>query len=404
MRRGSLVGFAAVLLVGLIACQEKLAAPGECPGICPGDRSGIADTVLTATPGQDSTYVGFVARGAGNSLRLTNGLDGAQERAVVRFVRLPDSVLIGDTLRPYTTDSAAITFALLGRDSLATGLSVDIYRVPQAPALDSTTSFSQIEAGLIPANFVANIPIPDNTRSGTFRKVFAGAELAQIQIPAADTGVLALAYRLSSPTPTGIRIGSNASGTSGPGFVTYLTAAVGDTIQTEALPRLIGFNGFVAQSAQTIDSSSTITVGGAPSARALLRFTLPNRIRDSTTIIRATLELTPLVPINGLPNDSLALDVRALLSDLGAKSPRLASNPAQILLAYLTVGSADTVRVDVTSLVTLWQPPNRLPQSLFVALQPEGSSFSVPVFGSSRMGVAPRLHITYVLPYPFETP
>jgi hypothetical protein len=402
--RAAACAVVAAALLALVACQEKLAAPGECPGICPGDRSGVADTVLTATPGLDSTYVGFVARGGGNSLRLTNGLDGAQERGIVRFVRLPDSVLVGDTLRPYTTDSVAIAFTVLGRDTLVPGLSVDLFRVPQAPTIDSTTTFAQIESGLTPANFVANIPIPDNTRSGTFRKVFSGAELPLIQIPAADTGVLTLAYRLSAPVATGLRIGSSAAGSSGPSFITYLTTAVGDTVQTEALPRLVGYNGFVAQSPQVIDSASTITVGGSPSARALVRFSLPPRIRDSTTIIRATLELTPLAPINGLPNDSVAVEVRALLSDLGAKSPRLASNTGQILLGYLTVGSSDTVRVDVTPLITLWQPPNRLPQSLFLALQPEGSSFSVPVFGSTRLGVAPRLHITYVLPYPFETP
>ena len=64
----------------------------------------------------------------------------------------------------------------------------------------------------------------------------------------------------------------------------------------------------------------------------------------------------------------------------------------------------DTDRADVTSLDTLWQPPNHLPPALFLALQPEGSSFTQAVYGSTRQGVAPRLRLTYVLPYPFETP
>ncbi len=402
--RGSRLAMTALALTLLLGCQEKLATPGECPGLCPGDRSAVSDTAITAVPGQDSTFGGYVARGEGNSLQLSNGLDATQARGMARFVRRDDSVLVRDTLRSYAIDSVSLGFTVLGRDSLATGLSVELYRLPQPATIDSTTTFAQVEAALTPGNLLATVPVPDGLRSGPLQVVFKGATLPQIQLPAADTGVLALAYRLVSPTTTALRIGSAAAGSAGPSFVTYLTANVADTaLQHRALPRIVAFSSFVSSQTETTDST-TITVGGIPSARALLRFALPARIRDSTTIIRATLELTPLAPVTGLPNDSLALDVRALLSDLGAKSPRLASNSSQILLAYLTVGFADTLRVDVTSLVKLWQPPSRLPMSLFLALQPEGSSFSRAVFGSTRRGVAPRLLVTYVGAYPFETP
>ena len=49
--------------------------------------------------------------------------------------------------------------------------------------------------------------------------------------------------------------------------------------------------------------------------------------------------------------------MRAVLADLGAKSPRLSNPTTRILTSLLTVGSADTVRVDVTSLVGLWRCP-----------------------------------------------
>jgi hypothetical protein len=106
----------------------------------------------------------------------------------------------------------------------------------------------------------------------------------------------------------------------------------------------------------------------------------------------------------GLPGDTVALDVRSVLADLGAKSPRLSNPATRVLTSLLTLGSTDTVRVDVTTLVDLWQDPSRLPPALFLALQPEGSSFSQAVFGSTRQGVSPRLRLTYVLPFPFETP
>lgn len=401
------LGAAALTLAG---CQEKLAAPGDCPGICPGDRSVVFDTLVTPIVGADSTYGpgnvgGYVSAGEGSSLRVSNGLAGAEQFGVAHFVARPDSVVISGTSYAYTIDSVLVSVTLLRRDPAATGLTLEIYRLSSPATVDSSRTFAQVQADLTPANLLAAIPIPDTLQSGVVRKLFSGAELATIAIPPADAGVLALGYRLTAPTPTGIRIGSSAAGTAGPNFLTYFTPVATDTalLHQPPLPRIVLYNGFVSSVSGTPDST-TITVGGVPSSRALLRFNIPARIRDSSTIIRATLELTPLAPMTGLPGDTVALDVRSILADLGAKSPRLSNPATRILTSLLTVGSTDTVRVDVTSLVDLWQSPSRLPPALFLALQPEGSSFSQAVFGSTRQGVLPRLRLTYVLPFPFETP
>ena len=409
MRAGRLLALGAVLL-GLAGCQEKLAAPGDCPGICPGDRSVVFDTLITPVVGGDSTYGpgnvgGYVSAGEGSSLQVANGLAGADQLALVQFVPRPDSITLNGTPYAYTIDSVLVGVTLLRRDPAVTGLNLEIYRLSSPAAADSTRTFAQLQADVAPANLVAVIPIPDTLRSGPLTRTFTGAALDSIRIPAADAGVLALGYRITSPAPTGIRIGSAVSGSSGPLFLTYYTPATTDTslLHQPPLPRIVAYNGFVS-SASSIPDSTTITVGGVPSSRALLRFSIPARIRDSSTIIRATLELTPLVPMTGLPGDTVALDVRSVLADLGAKSPRLSSPATRILTSLLTVGSTDTVRVDVTTLVDLWQAPARLPSALFLALQPEGSSFSQAVFGSTRQGMSPRLRLTYVLPFPFETP
>jgi hypothetical protein len=401
---------AGAVLLALAACQEKLSAPGDCPGICPGDRSVVFDTLITPVAGQDSTFGpgnvgGYVSAGEGSSLQIANGLNGAETRALVRFVGRPDSVILNGTSYAYRIDSVALGTTLLGRDPAVTGLSLEIYRLSSPGTLDSTRTFSQVEADLVPANLLAVIPIPDSLRSGALQKVYTGAGLDTIAIPAADAGVLALGYRIVAPGATGVRIGSAAAGSAGPTFVTYLQPITTDTslLHQPPLPRIVTYNGFVS-SVTPVADPATITIGGVPSSRALLRFDIPSRIRDSSTIIRATLELTPLAPVPGLAGDTVALDVRAVLADLGAKSPRLSSPTTRILTSLLTVGSADTVRLDVTSLAGLWQSPSRLPPSLFLALQPEGSSFSRAVFGSTRQGVAPRLRLTYVLPFPFETP
>ena len=409
MRAGRLLALGAVVLA-LAGCQEKLAAPGDCPGICPGDRSVVFDTLVTPLVGGDSTYGpgnvgGYVSAGEGSSLQVANGLGGADRLALVQFAPRPDSITLNGTTYPYTIDSVLIGVTLLRRDPAVTGLNLEIYRLPSPATADSTRTFTQLQADMAPANLVAVIPIPDTLQSGALKRTFTGAALDSISIPAADAGVLALGYRITAPAPTGVRLGSAASGSAGPLFLTYYTPATTDTslLHQPPLPRIVAYNGFVS-SASSIPDSTTITLGGVPSSRALLRFDIPARIRDSSTIIRATLELTPLVPMTGLPGDTVALDVRSVLADLGAKSPRLSSPATRILTSVLTLGSTDTVRIDVTSLADLWQNPTRLPPVLFLALQPEGSSFSQAVFGSTRQGVSPRLRLTYVLPYPFETP
>src|SRR5205823_944357 len=46
---------------------------------------------------------------------------------------------------------------------------------------------------------------------------------------------------------------------------------------------------------------STLAVGGVPSARSILRIAFPHFIRDSSQIIRGTLTLVPVAPVQGAP-------------------------------------------------------------------------------------------------------
>ena len=58
---------------------------------------------------------------------------------------------------------------------------------------------------------------------------------------------------------------------------------------------------------------------------------------------------------------------------------------------------------EVTPVVRLWASDPAPPAALFLALDPEASSFTLAQFGSSRTPDArPTLRITYALPYPFE--
>ncbi len=65
--------------------------------------------------------------------------------------------------------------------------------------------------------------------------------------------------------------------------------------------------------------------------------------------------------------------------------------------------------MEAARLVQLWQGTPSRPNALILALAPEleSASFSSPVFYSSRAAdpaVRPKLHISYLLAFPFENP
>ncbi len=392
---------AALLAAGAAAagCQEKLTAPADCPQLCPGGQPVVYDTVISPVPGGDSSYAGYVSTGVGVSLLASNGLQGDTILPLVRFLPMPDSLLVSDTNRTYTVDSAAVTFTVNARDTTIGGLRFLLYRLPVST--DSTTSYAAAASALVPANLVDTLTVPDSLVTGQIRLVLSDSALNRIAIPPADSGKLALALVLEAPQPTGVRLGSLAGG-SGPLFVRYVKANLADTsLQHQTISRVPSFNSFVEQNAVAPDPD-LLTVGGVPSSRAFLRFNLPPLLDDSARLVRVTLVVTPVQAIGGLPGDTALVVARDVLGDLGRKSPLYFQLESA---APVPPGTSDSVAIDVTSLVKSWQGSSGTPELLVLSLRPEAASFSRPVFYSSRSPAGhPRLQISYTLSFPFERP
>ena len=390
-------------VITIAGCQEKLTAPADCPALCPGGQPQVFDEVFTAVSGADSSFVGYVQPPQAAALLVSNGLQGFEERALVRFLARSATVSVRDTARAYTIDSVALSFTVAARDTNLTGLQLLLYRL--TPSFDSSTTFADVAPAFVPESLIATVDVPDTLNAGTVRTVFQGTDLSRVEIPASDSGRLALGISIAAPTATGVRLGALAAG-SGPIFTTYVTLDVPDTgtAKLRTLPLGPSFNTYVSEVPQVIDST-LLTVGGAPSSRALLRFDLPSRIRDSATIVRATLELTAVAPITGLPTDQARLLSRAVLADVGAKSP-LSSAAGRVPEDTLEIG-ASAVSFEAVRLVELWLGANTRPSALVLSLTPEAASFSRPVFYSTRAAdpaLRPRLRISYLLSFPFETP
>jgi hypothetical protein len=394
---GSFLGLALIMT----GCQERLTAPGQCPELCPGGNAEVFDTVLNPTPGLDSSASGYVARGGGTALLVSNGLPASEDRAVYRFQAREDSIEVRDTMRAYTVDSVLISLNLVARDTLVDGLKLFLYRI--SPSVDIDTPFATINGEMTEANLVDSIDVPDSVNTGPVLSILRGADADRVSLPVGTGGVLAIAVGMHANAPSGVRL---PAGTSVATFISYVTVDVPDTgsLRHQTVTRNVGFNTFVTEN-PVVPDPNLLTIGGEPSSRAFIPFQLPPRIRDSATIVRATLELLPATTLLGLPTDLAFLEARPILADLGPKSP-VSDNPAFVVTDTLPVGTSDTVRIDVTSIVQLWQTSSDLPQTVSIKLLPEGASFTRAVFGSTRSATvgAPRLRISYMLSFPFENP
>lgn len=396
---------AAALLVvaaaALAGCTEELTTPGSCPATCPGGAVEIRDTVIPATFNLDSAYVGYVMAGEGNGLLVSTAEPGDHYLAGMRFGGRPDSVRVNDTLRPYTVDSVAFSIGITERNPSAVGLVLQIYRAPVT--LDTASTYADLAGYAVPANFIDSLVVPDTLTSGNLRVVLSGADLARVAIPPADSGVMAVVVGLTAPSATGVVLGSGTAATYLPQFITYPSVAGVDSAdQPNAIIR-VPVQDVYAEQNPPLPGPDQLILGGAPSSRVLLRFAVDSAALAGRELLRAELLLVPSEPIEGVPNIAADMAVRGVLSDQGAKSPLVPVVQAQVALE---AGSADTVTVEVLDLVKLWQATTNAPETaFFLSLQPEASSFTRPIFNSTRSPAGGALlRLTYATTLDFEEP
>lgn len=390
---------AIVLVTGVTACTERLTTPGGCPALCPGGQPEVRDTTIGALFGLDSSFTGYSSLVDASSLPLSNGGPLGESRAVVRFFPRGDSVTIGDTTRVLAIDSVIIRMGLQDRESTIGGLTLELYRLDVD--VDSNITWSELTAQMSPSRLLKTVAIPDSTNSGPILFRFSGAELTKFAYTPEDSTRLVIGVRLVAPVAgAGAYIGAVRSGDAGVFYQSYATVPVSDTALQHPVVQRSPSQNFTVHSAPTTVTGTQLLVGGRPAARALIHFVLPDYLRDSVTIIRATLELTPDAPLVGLTADSTRLDVNPIIADFGAKSVTFLNEGGTTW-----IHSGDTVvSLEVTRLVRLWQGTTPLPAIVRLRHAFEWSSFLDPVFRSTRSASAgaPRIRITYRPPFAVE--
>jgi hypothetical protein len=380
------------------ACSEELTQPGQCPELCPGGIPQGLEEVLTVLPNQDSTFTGYTTRSNGTVMLVGSGVPTTADTSfgIIAFNRRPDSVSLRDTLRPYTIDSVRLSLLVVSHDTAARHVQVQLYRLPSN--VDTTAlSYASLSPLFTPANLIGGQLLPDTAVADSVRLILKGSQLAPVTLQPGDAGRLVVGVSMTGDTPTGGRIG-NQRGAFPPEFLTYVRPIAPNSV-VQGVPITPAFTDYVSRQTPTIDPE-LLTVGGVPSSRVLLRFPWPARLRDSATIVRATLELVPAQPITGVRNETASLDVRGLATDFGAKSPVEPSSLGSLTLPF---SSSDTVRVEIANVVRFWQGGLR-PPATFLSIAPEVETFSRAVFGSSRSGAPPRIRINYLPRFPFTRP
>lgn len=384
-----------LLVAGTVGCTEKLAAPGGCPTLCPGGEPEVRDTTINALVGQDSSFVGYSSLVDASSLPLSNGGPLGESRAVARFFPRGDSVTVGDTTFALVVDSVVIRVGLQGREAMG-GLSLELYRLDGD--VDSTIAWSGLTAQMVPARLLKSVAIPDSVTAGPLFFVFSGADLAKFAFTPADSTRLVLGFRVVGPAPgAAAYIGAVRAGNAGIFYQSWATVAAKDTALRHPVVQRSPSQNFTVRPAPTAVGFDQLLVGGDPAARTLIRFALPAYLRDSATIVRATLELTTAAPLRGLTNDSTRIDVNPILADFGAKSVAFSTETSS---SWLHPGDT-TISVEVTKLLRLWQGDAPVPSVVRLRHAFEWSSFLNPVLRSTRSALAgaPRIRITYRPPF-----
>jgi hypothetical protein len=412
-RRLFLIGAAVIAA----ACVEDLTTPGVCPTYCPANQISIADTVVYDLS-RDSSFRGYVLPHH-SALMLAANVPGVVDgRAMFRingpgsrFRINPNDTTTGLILG---ADSARLQMVISRYDTALTNLTLAFYRLPKT--IDSTTTFADVSGAFTDSllrtlNIDTLLAQPNRKDSvtGDSAKVdtightivlFVKFDSTAARYVAADSGSVAYGIRVSADSPVSIAITSGVA--SGPQFLSrYIRVDSSGVPVSRNIG--VGFSAFASfvRNPPPAPIDSTLAVGSVPSARSIMRLAFPRAIRDSSQIIRATMILVPAVPARGTPIDSFAMEIHAVLVDLGAKSP-IAVDVGHTDSTMIHIGTADTVRIEVTNILQAWAADSTQPTTFVLAARDEAQSFAeIRFYPTIAAAFRPSLQITYVRRYPF---
>lgn len=419
MRRSVRRRLAALLVLGVAAlvgaCAEQLDGGALCPALCPVENAAVRDTVLDAVS-LDSSIAGFPVPGDPVTLLLATrpGPDSLDVRAVVRFDSLPGRFFPpagGDSLEITRVDSSVLRLRFDTTDTLRQAATLEAYDVDTAAAVD--TSAAALAALFRPER-----------RLGTVR-LAAGAVPDSVRLPLSDAAVagktrgsrrLRVGLRVVSAGAAQLRLFSTRGGNLSDVSVLRFDPATDTLYRPLTVLPASGTPGVAEVAAGLEDFSfvvrspraplgTDLVVGGAPARRVFLRFAVPRALSDSSTIVRATLELVQRPATGFAAGDSIIVRPEAVLATDSVTDLRRAadfvagSGVVRMDSLRLSPAGSGTRVFSIVSLVRAWRSlPPGTQRAVVLRASAEGTRVGEVRFHSREAAaeLRPRLRISYV--------
>jgi hypothetical protein len=422
---------AAAAVLTAAACAENPEGGAACPLLCPEQSAALRDTIIDAVA-FDTTVTGLPPIGAERFLMLAAHGDTLDTRVIIRFDTLPQTFTAGNSLDSTITrlDSAVLVMPIVKPDTAHRPkgrITIEAYNVDSMPP-DSVTIPTDTVASVLatlfrpgrligsrtfaPESLLDTLRLPLSTdsvltrvKNGTklrvgLRLVTSGGQGYNLQIGSTQT-----------TAPTSLRLKASPDTAAKAVVITPLsnTPKGQDFLSGPLADYSIVVKG------GTGNVPGVLGVGGVPSRRTLLRFNVPSRIIDSTTVVRASLLITQKPNRGVSQRDSIYVFPSAVLAQSTVTDVR---NLLQFVSAQGTFG-LDSLKLapgdsgvrsfEIVSLVRTWKgnSPELSPRAVALRSSSEGSLPGQIDFFSTKAAVAsvrPRLRITYVPQTTFGLP
>lgn len=416
MRARFLVALAGLAVVA--GCTEDLDGGSACPVLCPGQNVVVSDTILDGVS-LDTVITGLPTLGSEPTLLLADRGDTLDTRVVLRFDSLTTRVFRNNGDSAITAvDSAYLLLRLPAATDkrVRAPVRIDLYDV-DTTAVDTSTA--AIIALFRPDRLIGGSTLDTSQVRDSMRVYLDNAKLlakitakARLRIGLRITSDSAAVLRLGSfdaSLPTELRYDPVPSDTA----IDEITVALRSDTPLSNTGLLVDlFDYTVIVKSPPAPSGAILSVGGLPVRRTFLRFDIPARILDSSTVLRATLLLTqqPNRAIDILDSVLVLpymINAGEEVTDIGRAATLLSVFPVDTV--RLAPGDSGLRQIEVAAAVRAWSTVNnpfRQQRAIVLLSNDEGRGpFDAHFFSlEAPAALRPRLRVSYSLRTSFGIP
>lgn len=418
LRPLAVAAFAAVLFG---ACDEQIDGGAACPALCPNPPGATRDTTLFAAVDLDTTISGFPTLGAEVRLFIASMGDTLLTYGVARYDSLPGTFRhtnsATDSVITVVDTGAYVTLPIVAADTLGGATTVELYDVDLFGVDDSDPL--EPASAFTPDRLLGTKTFPASALKDSIKVPINPDKLLAMIQKSVPENRLRLGIKVAGTGQNHLSVlTSNALGSNGP-YVVF-RPSLGDTtvpvISVRPRSKFPADEPFTAGALADYlivvtgpppPLANTFRIGGLPARRTYLRFNIPDRLIDSSSVVRASLILTQ-APRPGAPlaRDSIAIQQLGVVAS--AEVTDLAR--ALLLATQIRLGAVDTVRTaprdtglvsfEMIDLVRTWRGTKaaKTPRALALRSTVEGGLPQYVDFFSMEApaSVRPQLKITYV--------